>query len=144
MCKKNLILGRNNQFTARKWRLTFLFFTWFSIVTYILGSWVIKSVLNVVSANVFDDLRYLFENAYGQHLGWMSSSICFNISSCWFKMASAMIFLISNYTEINSEKCFTMSEYRNELSSCPFWRSIFTNNLAAEYDPCPRTVNSAM
>ena len=32
------------------------------MVTYILGFWVVKSALYVVSVSIFDDLRYLFEN----------------------------------------------------------------------------------
>ena len=69
----------------------------------------------ICSLIIFDNLHYLFENACCQPL------------------------TIHQYRHQSDE-------YRHELSSGPFRLSvsIFTSNLAAEYEPCPRTVNSAM
>ena len=63
MYKKNLILGRSRFTTRKKIPTCLQIITYFSKVTYILGFWELKRALNVVSVCIFDDLRYLFENA---------------------------------------------------------------------------------
>ena len=133
---------------------TFLLFSQKLHNTYILCFWVQKSALNTVSVSIFYDLRYLFEYAFCQpvrmnviinrhkFLSWL---VYLQFLFCQFKKASALTFLLSNYTDINSERIvYQLYEYRNELSSGLFWQTIFTGNLAAEYEPCPRTVNSAI
>ena len=63
---------------------------------------------------------------------------------CPIKKASALMFLLSNYTDISMKGVFQWDKYRNELSSGLFWHSFFTSNFDAEYKSCLRTVNSAM
>ena len=156
MYKKNLIHWRS-RFTIRKKIPTYNFFTNFLIITYTLCFWVLKSALNVVSVSILDDLRYLFENAccqpvrmdviinVHQFLSWFI--FLQFILFCQLKKASALIFLLSNYTDINRARSFSMRWISKSAQLWSLLTFIFTRNLAAEfaeYEPRPRTVNSAM
>ena len=131
--------------------------TYFLKFTYILGFWILKSALNVVLVCIFDYLRYLFWNACCQvvrmdviinmHQFFVLIVFIKFILFCQFKKASALIFLLSIILISTVKEVFQWDGYRKELSSGLFWHSSLPVILAAEfaeYEPRPRTVNSAM
>ena len=87
-----------------------------------------------------------YDGCHHHYASIFLSELVFLQLFCQLKKASSLIFLLFSYTDITSERSFSIKLISKwaELSSGLFWQSIFTSNLAAEFKPCPRTVRSAM